>query len=65
MVVVVVVPGRQRCDLAGTGIDRGRIDRRKRLQRLLALALLIVLIVTTFTATGLLIHQLIVGEGTM
>ena len=24
--VVVVVPGRQRCDLAGTGIDRGRID---------------------------------------
>ncbi len=24
--VVVVVSGRQRCDLAGTGIDRGRID---------------------------------------
>src|SRR5206468_12614547 len=43
--------------------DPGRIDRRTRLQRPLSLALLIVLIVTTFTATVLLIHQLIQGGG--
>lgn len=41
--------------------DPGRINRRTRLERLLSLALLIVLIVTTLTATGLLIHQLITG----
>ena len=43
--------------------DPGRIDRRTRRQRLLSLALLIVLIVATFAATVLLIHQLIKGGG--
>jgi len=41
--------------------DPGRINRRTRLERLFSLALLIVLIVTTLTATVLLIHQLIKG----
>lgn len=41
--------------------DPGRINRRTRLERLFSLALLIVLIVTTLTATVLLIHQLIYG----
>jgi uncharacterized membrane protein len=43
--------------------DPGRIDSRARRQRLLSLALLIMLIVATFAATVLLIHQLIKGGG--
>lgn len=43
--------------------DPGRIDRHTRLERLLSLALLIVLIATTFTTTILLVRQLIKGGG--